>query len=624
MKWSAASRNKTTFENKNSDWLNTELEFSAAVIQSPETTALLKGRPSTEFLASSERSKRRKTEQVRLDRSAEELAYAAQMQFRSEGKMDAAEIIKNVAFSTPTRASKYKEALKKESEVPFSADEALSLFVEAKLTKFQYNLIRSSAKSHNSTLYPNYESITAAKKRCYPENLQISEDTAEVSLQNLLDHTTSRLFESLKEVLDTVKPEDCNNLHLICKWGCDGSSGMSQYKQQFSDSSISDVNIFLTSMVPIQLINGDPNLKEKLIIWQNPRPSSTRFCRPIRMQFRHETTELSVMEKQYIDQQISVLQATKLKIALGEVFVKHTLYFTMIDGKLCNAVTENPSTQRCYLCNLTCKDFNNIDKILKQKITDESRYQFGLSSLHAWIRFFECLLHLSYKMDFKQWQARGKENKEKLANTKKRIQDLFFKEMGLVVDRPKPGFGSTNDGNTARRFFENPSKSSEITGVDKELISRFRIILLTISSGYHLKTDSFRNYCHDTAKRFIELYPWYCMPTSVHKILIHSSDIISYFMVPIGQLGEEAQEARNKDIKRYREFHSRKFSRKQNMEDIFHNLLISSDPLISGMKKLSAKKFKQYPHEVLAFFDEPALSSKLSTSDAEGILDEDD
>lgn len=166
IRWSAASRNKDRFEKKNCDWLYTEVEFSSLANQAKPnpTTPSSKGRPSTEFIDSSEQSKRRKTKELRLDRSTEELAYAAQMKFRAEGKLNEAEVIKNVAFSTPTRASKYKESLKKESEVPFSADDALSLFVEAKLTKFQYNLIRSSAKSHKSILYPNYESITAAKK----------------------------------------------------------------------------------------------------------------------------------------------------------------------------------------------------------------------------------------------------------------------------------------------------------------------------------------------------------------------------------------------------------------------------------------------------------------------------
>lgn len=49
------------------------------------------------------------------------------------------------------------------------------------------------------------------------------------------------------------------------------------------------------------------------------------------------------------------------------------------------------------------------------------------------------------------WQARGEENKQIVANTKKLIQDQFRNELGLLVDKPKPGFGSINNGNTARR-----------------------------------------------------------------------------------------------------------------------------------------------------------------------------
>lgn len=64
------------------------------------------------------------------------------------------------------------------------------------------------------------------------------------------------------------------------QWGA--SSGMSEYKQKFTNPDDSDANIFVTSLVPIQLIQGNPNSKEnKIILWQNPRPSSTRFCRPI-------------------------------------------------------------------------------------------------------------------------------------------------------------------------------------------------------------------------------------------------------------------------------------------------------------------------------------------------------
>lgn len=185
----------------------------------------------------------------------------------------------------------------------------------------------------------------------------------------------------------------------------------------------------------------------------------------------------------------------------------------MVDGKVCNAVTETSSAQRCYICNLTSKDFNNLDKVLSMQVIDPSRLQFGLSVLHAWIRFFECVLHLGYKLPIKQWQARGQENKVIVADTKKQIQERFKSEIGLTVDKPKPGFGSSNDGNTARRFFNNPELASDITDVDVELIKRFKTILETIASGFKINTEKYRAFALETAQLFVDKYPCIkCLP----------------------------------------------------------------------------------------------------------------
>ncbi|CAB0009541.1 unnamed protein product [Nesidiocoris tenuis] len=50
---------------------------------------------------------------------------------------------------------------------------------------------------------------------------------------------------------------------------------------------------------------------------------------------------------------------------------------------------------------------------------------------------------------------------------------------------------------------------------------------------------------------------WYFMPLTVHKILYHSVDVIEHMVLPIGNLSEEAQEACNKDCRRFREFNTR-------------------------------------------------------------------
>lgn len=97
---------------------------------------------------------------------------------------------------------------------------------------------------------------------------------------------------------------------------------------------------------------------------------------------------------------------------IGEHKVQHEMIFSMVDGKICNAVTDTYSTQRCYLCGATSKNFNNIDLVLKANV-DKTASKFGLSTLHAWIRFFENLLHLSYKLPIKKWQVRDVDAKKK-------------------------------------------------------------------------------------------------------------------------------------------------------------------------------------------------------------------
>jgi hypothetical protein len=67
-------------------------------------------------------------------------------------------------------------------------------------------------------------------------------------------------------------------------------------------------------------------------------------------------------------------------------------------------------------------------------------------------------------------------------------------KLGILVGQPKPGLGSTNDGNTARIFFRNPEVSAEVTGLNEELNRRFSVILKTMSSGFRINTEEFDTY----------------------------------------------------------------------------------------------------------------------------------
>ena len=74
-------------------------------------------------------------------------------------------------------------------------------------------------------IFPTYQNALNAKKVCYPENISVSETTAEQPLQNLLDHTSMRLvnLELVKErILRQAKLIDgdlVTELCLYCKWG---------------------------------------------------------------------------------------------------------------------------------------------------------------------------------------------------------------------------------------------------------------------------------------------------------------------------------------------------------------------------------------------------------------------
>ncbi|RVE54676.1 hypothetical protein evm_000797 [Chilo suppressalis] len=102
----------------------------------------------------------------------------------------------------------------------------------------------------------------------------------------------------------------------------------------------------------------------------------------------------------------------------------------------------------------------------------------------------ECLLHIAYRMEIKKWNCRG-EDKQKLNEMKKQIQEDFKSECGLLIDVVKQGTGITNDGNTARRFFSNADTSARITGLDKDLIERFHVVLQAIASGESINIANF-------------------------------------------------------------------------------------------------------------------------------------
>lgn len=455
----------------------------SVLIQLPSTSSGERGRKKISFRESSDCVKRRKTVELRTEHDADELAFASAMKLREEGRRVEASIIQVATQATPTRAKRMLKCGKTQPQtaiIPYSPDEALALICDGNLSVVQYKKLRKGAKARNVDLYPSYHKVVDAKIKCYPDkqSISITETNMEIKLQALLNHTVERIMLTKGDILNNFSDEELLNLVFTLKYGYDGSGDHAQYKQKFEndDGAASDTQLFATSVVPIKIeVNGKT-------LFENPRPSSTRLCRPLHLQFSKETPALIAAEKDNLDSQIAELQPTKVSCFGRSMLVQFKLLMTMVDGKICNTVTST-SSQRCYICGAKPSEMNDLSNVRNREENEEA-FQYGLSVLHAYIRFFEYMLHLSYRLDIETWQARTPEHKQIVLEKKQYIQTKFKTELGLIVDKPRSGgCGNSNDGNTARRFFQNWEESAKITGLNPDVVYRGKIILETLASG---------------------------------------------------------------------------------------------------------------------------------------------
>lgn len=178
------NRKENAFLTKNTEWLETSLSFEL-----PKLKVGVRGRPDKAFDTCSERAKRFKTQDIRETCSKEMLAYATQMSYRAGGRSDIARKITDLT-SQPLQPPSPKPESKSTNKTGMSDDEGLAMVIDADLSRNQYEIIREKSK-----VFPSYKCIQNAKKRCYPEPeyFRITEYSAEIQLQALLNLTSKRL-----------------------------------------------------------------------------------------------------------------------------------------------------------------------------------------------------------------------------------------------------------------------------------------------------------------------------------------------------------------------------------------------------------------------------------------------
>ena len=616
-RWKTKRSNLEKFLKGNKDWLKKTVTFPLTSIVTVAHPRKRKISPNINdrkpFSELSERSKNRKSKDLRdSDSSPEVQTYSAAYKFLQQGNKDAAIVLHDIACNSPATARRYRENFINKAGT-MTPEKALAHLLDCQLSRHRYQIARNTFINMNNPGYPPYKKVLEVKKACYPKNMCLKGHSARVPLQHLCDHTIERLCLYLKEVIDQLSSHELSRLKFFCKYGSDGSSSQSNYKQKFTDDnglSIDDSSLYISSMVPLQLVVVGNNNNTDRIIWANDKPSSPMYCRPIHIIYSKETPELMIEEKEVLENQIKNIEAHTFDIENSTLQVSYEFIPTMYDVKSINKFTNTEYTKECYLCGLRGSELNDLEKILNTPIVT-ANLKYGMSSLHAWIRCFEFLVHVSYKLSICQYNAYESDGtKEMVEQHKKYIQKQFKDGMHLKVDQPKQGAGNSNDGNTARAFFSNPEKSAKVTGLDIEVIERFHVILETISSGHIVDHEKYKTFAFETAQLFIRKYSWFIMSPTVHKVLCHGAKIIENAPLPIGQLSEEAAESNNKYARQFRLFFTRKSCRELTMTDLFYRLLANSDPYIASLRHFYKKPFNILSSRARAMLKAPSTEKQ--------------
>ena len=74
-------------------------------------------------------------------------------------------------------------------------------------------------------------------------------------------------------------------------------------------------------------------------------------------------------------------------------------------------LTNTASSVACNICGSTPVQMNHVERYSTREC-DTGTFQYGLSTLHAWIRLFEYVLHVAYRRRLKVWTVQKKHREE--------------------------------------------------------------------------------------------------------------------------------------------------------------------------------------------------------------------
>ena len=137
-------------------------------------------------------------------------------------------------------------------------------------------------------------------------------------------------------------------------------------------------------------------------------------------------------------------------------------------------------------------------------------------------------------------------------------------------------FGTTTTGNVEKIVFQNSVITAQICGVTESVVKNLFILWGTLSCGFHIDSDKFGKLCKATEDTYFDPVNgvrWYHLTSTLHKVFKRSKVILDHCILPIEMTSEEASEANNKNLRKFRMNHARKMhARKNTWKNVMYNV----------------------------------------------------
>lgn len=526
---------------------------------------------------------------------------------------------------------------KVQTHVIIPEDEAVAFYFNEGYSSRSWTELRVFL-SHFGVELPTRNTIDNKKKNLGPPILS-QEIKCSVTYPDLIQDTVEGLVSAMncKDIIP-----DRAVLELTAKTGIDGS-GCHKARHQVINTDLSldenphlDPSVYsnylLCCVAPLFLhLKTD---SERLLLWKNPMPNSISYTRPLSLVRAAESRDVIEKEFESLFSSINNNDVFSINLDLKSVSVKVKNTVSMIDGKMVGIVQGDTGNSKCHYCTSSTNQINSIVFILQGFVinkdfdscmaawkqieegmnwNDEGRQGQCIrplvainfyAILHWKLRSFDFALNILYRLvaGVHVWGKAGQNDPLKAAKTN--IQDNLRQKLGILVDVPTPGGGTTNSGPIAQRFFD-PNSRETICELIPNIEDRQHYhvflqnvnVMLSVCLGMKagVNTDKLRQLGIDIMSHIrtsflnTEGNPWVPVNPSLHAMCAHSWQLFEMADgEPIAMYSEQAQEHWNKNVASYKSgsgARARQHSVKLNIRDIMARMLHMTHPVVVAKQR---------------------------------------